>query len=63
MAVATQCQTAGVVYETLLSPWGIRMELGMPHPLDLTKDEAKLLEANLHNAVELVLAPYFKARK
>ena len=26
---------------------------------DLTEEEAKLLESNIHNAMELVLAPYF----
>jgi hypothetical protein len=27
--------------------------------LDLSESEAKLLESNIHNAMELVLAPYF----
>jgi len=31
----------------------------LPADLNLSEDDAALLEANLHNAVELVLARYF----
>lgn len=35
------------------------MTADLPGSLDLTESEAVMLEANLHNAVELVLARYF----
>jgi hypothetical protein len=37
----------------------VSVEVELPMELDLTEEEAKLLESNIHNAMELVLAPYF----
>lgn len=38
------------------------MAITLPLPMRLSKEEAELLEANLHNAVELVMVPFFKKR-
>jgi len=58
VAVETSCQTPGAVFETHVdaSRWTIQVDL--PAPMKLTAQEADLVSANLHNAVELVLAPH-----
>lgn len=59
-AVKTKCQTEGAIYQTDISQKNVSVNIKIPFKLDLDKDEAKLLEDNIHNALELVLAPYFK---
>jgi len=59
-AVKTKCQTEGAIYQTDISEKNVSINVKIPFNLDLDKNEAKLLEDNLHNALELVLAPYFK---
>ena len=59
MAACTSCQTPGVVFHTVVSPLAVSVTAELPAALDLGEAEATLLEANLHNAVELVLARYF----
>jgi len=59
-AIKTKCQTEGAVYQTEISEKNVSVNVKIPFTLDLDKDEAKLLEDNIHNALELVLAPYFK---
>ena len=61
-AVKTKCQTEGAVYQTDISEKNVSINVKIPFNLDLDNDEAKLLEDNIHNALELVLAPYFKKR-
>lgn len=62
MALATPCQTSGAQFHVYVGEIGVMVAVDMPidKKLDLTEAEAKTLEANLHNAVELVLAPHFK---
>lgn len=57
MADATPCQTPGAVYKTHIATGGFSLRVHYGRTIDLTADEAALLETNLHNAVELVLAP------
>ena len=59
-AVKTECQTDGAIYQAEISEDTITMTVKLPFALDLDENEAKLLESNIHNAMELVLAPYFK---
>ncbi len=59
MATATRCQTPGAVYWVIIGPDRIAVDVDLPFDLALGEDDAALLEANLHNMVELVLAPYF----
>lgn len=61
MAVETVCQTPGAQFHTHISSDVIECKVNLPKALDLTEEEAKLLESNLHNALELVLARYFAA--
>ena len=61
MAVATACQTPGVTYRTRINEHEIMIEvdLGMDS-LVLSAESAALVEANLHNAIELVLARFYR---
>ena len=58
-AVKTQCQTDGAVYNTKITQNEVKISVKIPFDLDLSETESKLLEDNLHNALELVLKPYF----
>jgi len=59
MAIKTECQTPGAVFHTKINGRSIELKVDLPKDLLLTEKQAELLEANLHNAMELVLAPYF----
>lgn len=58
-ALRTPCQTEGAVYEIEISEDEVEVEVKLPFKLELSEEEAKMLENNLHNAVELVLSSYF----
>lgn len=59
MAVETRCQTPGARFHTAIVGQQITVSIDLPHPLGLTWDQAAMLDDNLHNALELVLARYF----
>lgn len=59
MAIETPCQTSGVQFHTWISGRVIECKVELPMELYLTEEEADILEANLHNVLELVLARYF----
>jgi 8-oxo-dGTP pyrophosphatase MutT (NUDIX family) len=59
-AVETHCQTPGAQFHTTISDSNVGLNVDMPRPLNLDEAEATLLESNMHNAMELVLRPYFK---
>jgi hypothetical protein len=58
-AIKTDCQTKGAIYKTDISEKNINIDIKIPFNINLDKTEAKLLEDNIHNALELVLKPYF----
>lgn len=61
MAIQTKCQTPGAQFTTKVSPHSVLCEVKFPNKeLLLEPHEAELLMNNMHNAMELVLAPYFK---
>lgn len=62
MAVETKCQTNGAVYNTEISSNNISVNVSIPFSLELSEEEAALLDANIHNVLELVLAPYFNTK-
>lgn len=62
MAQRTECQTPGARFHTRITGTSVEVSVDLPRQLDLDASKARLLERNLHNAVELVLAPYFAAR-
>lgn len=59
MAQSTISQTPDVIFHVSITDRHIGISADLPLPLSLGEDEAVLLEANLNNAMELVLAPYF----
>lgn len=60
VAQATSCQTPDAVFHIEIRAREIRAGVELPFPLDMDSDQAAVLEANVHNALELVLAPYFR---
>jgi len=58
-AVRTECQTPEAQYHITISGNKISVEVDLPMELDINEDAANLLESNIHNAMELVLARYF----
>jgi hypothetical protein len=59
-ALKTKCQTPDAQFHFIIKDKSISVSVDLPMSLDLSEADATLLEANLHNAVELVLRPYFK---
>jgi len=59
MARRTKCQTPGARFHTHVSAATVEVRVELPCALDLNEEGARLLEANVHNALELVLARYF----
>jgi hypothetical protein len=64
MAQQTECQTPGTIYNISISESPDRTvictDVILPKLLALSEEQAKLLEANIHNALELVLSRYFQ---
>lgn len=58
-AQETKCQTPDVVYNIDISDEKISITLDLPKSLRLDMEEAELLETNIHNSLEIVLAKYF----
>lgn len=59
MAVATPCRTPGARFHTHVGPDRIECSVDLPIDLGLDEAGAAVLIADLHNAVELVLASYW----
>lgn len=62
MAKATPCQTHDAVYGVEIDERQVSVTVELPFSLKLAQSEKDLLEANLHNVVELVLVPYWPGR-
>lgn len=60
MSLATPCQTSGAVFHTSTTDAGITASVDYGRLIPLTEAESVVLEANIHNALELVLAPLFR---
>jgi hypothetical protein len=58
----TTCQTPDAVFHVKVGDREICAAVDLPFPLGLDEEEAAVVEANVHNALELVLAPYFRWR-
>lgn len=58
-ALKTKCQTPDAQFNIKINDDKVSVEVELPMKLDLSEDEAKLLESNIHNAMELVLSKYF----
>lgn len=60
MAVATKCQTSGATFSTRITAGSLSVTVDFGRVLDLGEAEAAELEANAHNVLEMLLAPYWK---
>lgn len=61
MAVETCCQTPGAVYSFRITARTVEATVALPPEVAIPEDDAELLEANLHNVLEVVLARYWEA--
>lgn len=59
MAITTPCQTNGAVFHTNITGQDIYLHIELPFEIHLDEAQAEILEANIHNVMELVLAPHF----
>ncbi len=59
MANATPCQTSGAIFHIAVNDKSVSCKVELPMELKLSEEQAEILETNIHNAMELVLAPYF----
>ena len=59
-SLKTPCQTPGAIFHTHVSSRKITATVDLPADVDLSKEEATILEKNIHNALEQVLAKHFK---
>ena len=62
MALATECLTSGGVFHTEIGEQSVSIKVDLPRKLDLSEDEARILEALMHNQLELVLRYYCETR-
>lgn len=60
MAKETPCQTPGTNFTTIFAGNQIIITVELPWGMGFSEEQAKLAEANIHNALELVLARYFR---
>jgi len=59
-AMKTACQTPDTIFHTEIKDKMVTCKIELPMALDLSDDESKILETNIHNAMELVFTQYFK---
>lgn len=59
----TKCLTSGAIFHTSIDPKKVGIKVDMPFDFDIDEEESEILETLLHNAVELVLRPYFNDNK
>lgn len=53
------CKTPGAIYSTSIHEQIVSVSVKLPFELTLTRDQSEKLEADLHYAVEKVIAPLF----
>ena len=60
---STKCLTSGANFSTSISSRRIDLSVDFPYDINLSEKEAVVLETLIHNAMELVLRPYFEESK
>ncbi len=60
MALETKCLTSGAVFHTVVADDKVSVKVDLPFKLNVTEEEAEVLEVLMHNQFELVLRPYFE---
>ena len=59
MALETKCLTPDAIFSTNIGSKHISLRVTLPFELDVSKEEAEILERLLHNQIEIALRPYF----
>ena len=62
MALETRCLTPDANFTTFISPRTIASTVNLPFKLEISEEEAVILEKLIHNQLELVLRSYFNGR-
>ena len=63
MALETKCLTPDTVFSTYIGSKHISLRVALPFELDISEEEAEILERLIHNQVEIALRPYFSNKK
>ena len=59
-ALETPCQTPNANYNIEIGNMSIKCQVELPFDLEIDETEAKLLEYNIHNSMEIILSKYWK---
>jgi len=59
MALETKCLTPDAIFSTNVGSKYISLRVAFPFELNISKEEAEILERLIHNQIEVVLRPYF----
>ena len=63
MAIESECLTPGAVYKMHLSEDQLLVQVEFGSGMDLSEEEASLLEILIHNQLELVLSKFWPEEK
>ncbi len=62
MALETKCLTSGAIFHTAINDRDVSVKVDLPFKLDISDEEASILERLLHNQIEVVLRYYYESR-
>ena len=62
MAHETKCLTSGAIFHTAINERDISVKVDLPFKLEISEEEASILERLLHNQMEIVLRYYYESR-
>ena len=62
MALATKCLTNYAVFHTAINEREVSVKVELPFKLEISEEEAEMLEKLIHNQMELVLRSCFESR-
>ena len=62
VAQETKCLTSGAIFHTAINEWNLSVKVDLPFKLDISDEEASILERLLHNQIEVVLRYYYENR-
>ena len=62
MAQETKCLTSGAIFHTAINERDVSVKVDLPFKLEISDEEAAILERLLHNQIELVLRYYYEDR-
>jgi len=63
VAQETKCLTSGAIFHTAINENDVSVKVDLPFKLDISDEEASILERLLHNQIEVVLRYYYETRR